>query len=407
MTRSGGSRPAAAMDRPASSGKDALAAIVSLAVFVSVWTAFPVPALASPSASPPSSPSEAEAVRPGELARVHYVATIGEGLLVATSLREVAEHPLAAKMSWYRLPAEYGPVVLVAGSPSVFPGLGEAVEGMTPGERKRTIVPSEQAFGLPDSALVEAYPREQRVSRHLTLAPAEFVGRFGVFPVEGERLAYDEYLTAVILSVAPGEARLELRRQGPTVVESAIGTTEIETAADEIVIRLRPRLGAEWRDPLGRRGAITGMDERSFRVDYNHRLAGRPVTLDIELLGRASADSVAAAVYPWLDDHDAALAKAREERRPLVLLLYATWCEWSGKLIDETLEDPRVKVLRDRFVWAKIPSDLYSDIRQRYQQTGSPLIVLYNAAGGVSLRMEGFRDGDDFSRALQGCLTDW
>ncbi|MFH1144703.1 MAG: thioredoxin family protein [Candidatus Eisenbacteria bacterium] len=343
----------------------------------------------------------------GEVAWVHFDAFLGDRFLVATSREETSGDPAIPKMAWYSPPAEFGPLTAVVGAPCPFPGLGESLAGMRAGERKRITLAPEAAFGPRDSALVEDYPRVRRLPRRTALSAREFVERFQIFPLVGHRFAYDSYVDAEILSVTPREATLELHPHEPAVTETPLGATQVESGEDEIRIIFHPRVGASWRDPDGRRGTIAAVGAETFSVDFNHRLAGRPVTLEIEVLGRASRDSLQAAAYPWLEDHDAALALARSERRPVFLLLYATWCAWSQKLLDETMEDPRVKTFMDRFVWVRVASDIHRDIRERYQQMGSPLIVLIDETGQVNTRFEGYREAEPLCALLQGCLTDW
>lgn len=343
-------------------------------------------------------------LQPGELARVHYIATVGDGLLVATS-REGPAGAAASRSVWHRPQAGSGPVLVLAGQPAAFPGVGEAVVGMAPGERRQMALAPEDAFGLPDSDLVQEFPRIQRVPRRMTLAPAEFVGRFAAFPVVGGRHTFDAYLDATVLAVTAREAALAIEPRGPDWVETPVGATQIQVRPEEILITLHPRLGAAWRNPDGGRGTITQVGDESFRVDFNDRLAGKPITLEVELVSRAAPESLAAATYPWREDHDPALADARREGRPVFLLLYASWCGWTHKLLDETLEDPLVKVLMERFAWVKVASDIESEYRERYGQTGSPMIVLINASGDIQAKLEGFREAEPLAQAMRACLT--
>ncbi|MBP6874944.1 MAG: thioredoxin family protein [Candidatus Eisenbacteria bacterium] len=377
-----------------------------LALLLAAWAVAPGWAQAAPASAPAGEApaSGLDPLRAGELALVDYRASIGDGILVASS-RDPG--PAGPRSSWFHRPGTFGPQLAIAGSPAAFPGLGEALTGMSPGERKRVVVPPDLAFGMPDTSLLRDLPRSRRVPRVLKLSPEEFVGRFSAFPVQGDRLPFDPLLEATVSSVTRTQAVLDIHPRGPRQVENALGMTRIETTPAEIVVRMDPRLGAVWQGPEGQRGIITRVEDESFRVDLNHRLAGKPITLDIEVLERVSSDSLKAETYPWREDLDAALAEASRAGRPVFLLLYASWCGWTHKLLDETMEEPQVKIFRDRFLWVKVASDLNEGIRERYGQTSSPMIVLLNAAGEVSMSVEGFQEAGPLVGAMRACLVDW
>ena len=88
----------------------------------------------------------------------------------------------------------------------------------------------------------------------------------------------------------------------------------------------------------------------------------------------------------------------------MVLVLYAGWCSWHRKLIDETTQDPRVQKLWDRFVWVKINSDDKTEDKEFYNQKGFPLILMLGADGEILNRIDGYRHPQAFLRELQICL---
>ena len=60
----------------------------------------------------------------------------------------------------------------------------------------------------------------------------------------------------------------------------------------------------------------------------------------------------------WLDDYKAALNRAREVNRPIMVEFYTSWCLYCGKLEKQTLGDPRVVELADEFVCARLDADV-------------------------------------------------
>ncbi|MCK4413225.1 MAG: thioredoxin family protein [Candidatus Eisenbacteria sp.] len=393
------------------SGALGLAGVSGLPPGVAVMTRAATPVAHAQSGSPESSPQpvpQAAADSPplGErdIARVHVVATIGQGTVFATTRSEVLENPMIRKVVWLEGPRDPAPLLVLAGEATALPGLGGAVLGMCAGERREVQIPPEEAFGPRDSALVRSLRRAQHVPREMTMGPREFCERFDRFPTVGDEFPLDDFIRAAIVRVTAQETELRLAPREPLQRETRLGLTEIRATDTEIIIVVTPRLGAAWHDREGRAGRVVAVGETAFRVDFNHPLAGKTITFDIEVLARVAPESLAGMPYPWRDDHDAALQDARRQGRPVFLLLCATWCSWTEELLVRTLEEPQIKIFRDRFVWVQIESDLYPEYRDRYRQTGSPMIVLIDRHGEIVYQKQGFREAPAVRAALLDCL---
>jgi thioredoxin-like negative regulator of GroEL len=85
-------------------------------------------------------------------------------------------------------------------------------------------------------------------------------------------------------------------------------------------------------------------------------------------------------------------------------VLYAGWCSWSKKLLTESLEDPRIKQMKDRFVWVKVDSDKEQAFKEAYQQNGFPMVVVLNSKGDVVKKIDGYRDAAALKKELEGVL---
>jgi uncharacterized protein YyaL (SSP411 family) len=116
----------------------------------------------------------------------------------------------------------------------------------------------------------------------------------------------------------------------------------------------------------------------------------------------AKAATFRDAAISWREDHDRALADAAKAGKPVVLVLYAEWCGWCKKLFGESLQDPRVTRLRDRFVWVKVNSNQETEYKTRYGQNGFPMIVMIRPDGSIYRKLDGFRDGAALARELRG-----
>ena len=75
-------------------------------------------------------------VQEGDMAKVNYTVRLETGEIVATTDAAVAHNAGIQKAAWYKEPTELAPEEVLAGQQGDFPGLGDAVIGMSQGERK-------------------------------------------------------------------------------------------------------------------------------------------------------------------------------------------------------------------------------------------------------------------------------
>lgn len=83
------------------------------------------------------------------------------------------------------------------------------------------------------------------------------------------------------------------------------------------------------------------------------------------------------------------------------MVLHADWCSFCKKLFSETMPDPRISSLRDRFTWIKVNSDKLADIKKLYGQEGYPMIVLFRADGTLARKLDGYQEAAVLRAALQ------
>jgi thiol:disulfide interchange protein len=150
---------------------------------------------------------------------------------------------------------------------------------------------------------------------------------------------------------------------------------------------------------------VVALDDDSYTVDFNHPLAGKKLTVDLELVSLIKGDAFKGINLSWLENHDQGLAAARQAGKPAVLVLYAEWCQWCKKTFAETVQDPRVKELKDNFTWVKVNSNQQKQYMEKYGQSGFPMIVLFNPDGTVARKIEGFRDGAALAAELRAFLA--
>jgi len=113
-----------------------------------------------------------------------------------------------------------------------------------------------------------------------------------------------------------------------------------------------------------------------------------------QLTSESSAYLKSAAHQPvhWAPWGDAALERARQENKPILLDIGAVWCHWCHVMDGESYEDPAVAELLNRdFVCIKVDRDERPDVDARYQravqalsgQGGWPLTAFLTPDGEV------------------------
>jgi thiol-disulfide isomerase/thioredoxin len=84
-------------------------------------------------------------------------------------------------------------------------------------------------------------------------------------------------------------------------------------------------------------------------------MKARSVIVAVALVAFSAA--AFAADIEWMDSYDAALAKAKADKKPLLVLIHASWCQPSQKFIGETLADALIVELSAKFVCVKLDQD--------------------------------------------------
>ena len=86
----------------------------------------------------------------------------------------------------------------------------------------------------------------------------------------------------------------------------------------------------------------------------------------------------------WEKDYPAALKRARDEKKPMLVMMTATWCGPCKLLEKETLSDPWVRHFLSGFVVVKAYED--KDVEEKYGLNGYPTLVFTDPAASLPTR---------------------
>ncbi|MFT3768026.1 MAG: cytochrome c biogenesis protein CcdA [Minicystis sp.] len=111
----------------------------------------------------------------------------------------------------------------------------------------------------------------------------------------------------------------------------------------------------------------------------------------------------------WEHSEEVAIAKAKAEKRPILIDFTATWCGACQELAKDTFADPRVqaRAVEANFVAVKVDATNDEDpqvdkIKDKYKVKGLPTVVIYDSTGAERKRFTEFVGPEPFLKAIEG-----
>lgn len=345
-----------------------------------------------------------DVVEPGDLVSVHYTMRLEDGDVIFTTREDKARDKETPRADWFRAPPSFGPQSVLAGSDEGLKELSEALVGMHVGDIKTANLAPSKAFGAHDPKKVRIFPRIKTVPRKAMVEAPDYVNQMNAFPITGREVRFIPYFKSKVIKVTERYTVLEALAEDGEQIEADYGVTTLSVGDDEVKLELAPTVGAKFKVD-DQEGRICKVGEDTFSVDFNHPAAGKPILMDMEVKAVEKAADFKDNELDWIQDHDAGYETAIQEFKPMVMVLYASWCGWSKKLMENTIKDPRIQKLWDDFVWVKVDSDQQPHYKEMYGQSGYPMVVLTDETGEIVTKIDGFRDPRTFLQELKKCLA--
>jgi thiol:disulfide interchange protein DsbD len=109
----------------------------------------------------------------------------------------------------------------------------------------------------------------------------------------------------------------------------------------------------------------------------------------------------------WDHSEAEASAKAKAEKRPMIVDFTADWCGACKKMSKETFSDPRVMEKASNFVAVKVDATDDEDpqvdaVKGKYAVKGLPTVVIYDSTGAERKRFNDFVGPEVFLAAIEG-----
>jgi len=129
-----------------------------------------------------------------------------------------------------------------------------------------------------------------------------------------------------------------------------------------------------------------------------------PVTGRLDQQGPAAHSSGQTSIS-FVDDCDAGRRLAEAADKPLLVVFRADWCRWSAAFSQQTLTDPAIVALADRFVCVQVDADRHSKICQRYAVSQFPTVLILDADNNELSRRSGHTLATDLKPLLRQALS--
>ena len=115
-------------------------------------------------------------------------------------------------------------------------------------------------------------------------------------------------------------------------------------------------------------------------------------------------EKAAIAWQPW---SDAIFARAKAEKRFVLLDLGAGWCHWCHVMDEMTYADPQViALIREKYIAVRVDQDARPDLANRYEDYGWPATIIFNTDGSELVKRRGYIPPKPMASLLQAVIDD-
>lgn len=103
---------------------------------------------------------------------------------------------------------------------------------------------------------------------------------------------------------------------------------------------------------------------------------------------------------PWLRTMDQAKEASQKERLPILVEVYAPWCEFCRKMRNEIYEAPAFAARSRGYILLSVNGEKDTEFSRRYRIEGFPTVLFLDHNGVEIARLEGYTDAHRFYRVL-------
>jgi thioredoxin-like negative regulator of GroEL len=120
--------------------------------------------------------------------------------------------------------------------------------------------------------------------------------------------------------------------------------------------------------------------------------------------GAPAAASAVPKVIAWHDSYDAALAASKTSAKPVMVFMFAAWCEYCKQFDTETFADAKVRALSTQFESFRFDGDKDTQLEEKVAGQNHFPTVMFLSDGREVLRQVGFVAAPVFLIKMQTAL---
>jgi hypothetical protein len=124
------------------------------------------------------------------------------------------------------------------------------------------------------------------------------------------------------------------------------------------------------------------------------------------LIGSGAVAPQATSAIDYVDGYETGSRRATESGVPMLVVFRATWCRWSGELVQAAVADPRVVRLSRRFVCVAVDADRHPDTCRQFGVQAFPTVIILDPSGTERFRATGSAASVHIAAAMNEVLTD-
>jgi thiol:disulfide interchange protein len=135
-------------------------------------------------------------------------------------------------------------------------------------------------------------------------------------------------------------------------------------------------------------------------------VAAAPALADDKKDGKDPKEPDKLAAFQKLD-FDKAVAKAKSDKKVVMIDFYTDWCGWCKVLDQKTFSEEKVqKVLKDKMIAIKLNAEAKEnlEVAKQFKIKAYPCIVFVDGEGKEVARVLGYKPPDDFLKELEKIL---
>lgn len=150
---------------------------------------------------------------------------------------------------------------------------------------------------------------------------------------------------------------------------------------------------------------LTALLSLTFSISSLVAYAANPQSKSAKTAGIAGGANAHHGLVHWESWTDDLFARARQEKKLVLLDLEAVWCHWCHVMDQKTYSDPELAAfLKEHFICVKVDQDSRPDLSNRYEDYGWPATIIFASNGEELAKHSGYIELDEMLELVKALV---